>query len=446
MARGDAPRVSRDPRGALDGLVPPAVVSLVETLERAGHETWCVGGAVRDALLGAPSMDWDLATAATPAEVQRCFKRVVPVGIEHGTVGVLDRDGRLHEVTTFRRDVRTDGRHAEVAFGVSLEDDLARRDFTINAIAWHPMQRELRDPFGGQRDLAAGVLRAVGDPALRMHEDRLRALRAIRFASRYGFAIDPATWTAVRESAPALTRLSMERVRQELEKTMEQVDRPSQALERWRDAGALAVLLPGLAAAPAHALRAADFMPRPGLAGRPGRRLDRLAAVFVELGAAEAERTARHLRMSNADAVWVGAMARAWQAHGADLARGVLDGGPADAALRHLAASTGRTRVLPFLRVCSGLWRALEGHGGAVPGRRQTAQLYRRMARVAWRDPIEVADLAIDGEDLRHAGVPGGPAVGRVLRGLLRWVLDDPARNTRDALLAEIPAMLVGAR
>ena len=428
----------------LDGLVPPAVVALVETLERAGHETWCVGGAVRDALLGTPSMDWDLATSATPAEVQRCFRRVVPVGIEHGTVGVLDRDGRLHEVTTFRQDVRTDGRHAEVAFGVSLDEDLARRDFTINAIAWHPGRREVRDPFGGQGDLARGILRAVGEPAQRMREDRLRALRAIRFASRYGLTIDAATWTAVRESAPALTRLSMERVRQELEKTMEQVERPSDALERWRESGALAVLLPGLAAAPAHALRAADALPRPGLAGRPGRRINRFAAVFAELGAAEAERTARHLRMSNADASWIASMARAWGEHGAGLARDMTRGGPADAALRHLAASTGRTRVLPFLRVCSGLWRALGAQGGAVPGRRAVAATYWRLARIAWRDPIEVADLAIDGEDLRQAGVPGGPAMGRALRGLLTWVLDDPARNTREALLAAVPGVLAG--
>ena len=119
--------------GRLD---PPAEVRLlVSTLEEAGFEAWCVGGAVRDALLGHPGLDWDLATSAAPHEVRRLFRRTVPVGIEHGTIGVLDRDGRMHEVTTFRRDVRTDGRHAVVEFGASLEEDLARRDFTINAIA-----------------------------------------------------------------------------------------------------------------------------------------------------------------------------------------------------------------------------------------------------------------------------------------------------------------------
>ncbi|MCL4866715.1 MAG: hypothetical protein KJZ47_12545, partial [Gemmatimonadales bacterium] len=126
--------------------LPPEVERLAGTLEAAGYETWCVGGAIRDFLLGNLQSDVDLTTAAPPEEVLRLFPRTVPIGIDHGTVGVLDREGRLHEVTTFRRDVRTDGRHAEVAYGVSLEEDLARRDFTINAIAYHPTRRAWSDP------------------------------------------------------------------------------------------------------------------------------------------------------------------------------------------------------------------------------------------------------------------------------------------------------------
>src|SRR5947207_3866484 len=134
---------------------PEAVRGIAKRLEDAGFEAWCVGGAVRDALLGHVHLDWDLATSATPDQVRTIFgrKRTIPVGIEFGTVGVLDAAGILHEVTTFRRDVRTDGRHAEVEFGASLDEDLARRDFTINAIAYSPGRRELRDPFGGQADL-----------------------------------------------------------------------------------------------------------------------------------------------------------------------------------------------------------------------------------------------------------------------------------------------------
>src|SRR5215218_785852 len=166
--------------------IPRAVQRIAERLEEAGYETWCVGGAVRDAMLGHPHLDWDLATAATPQQVQKGFRRTVPVGIDFGTVGVLDDAGVMHEVTTFRRDVRTDGRHAEVEFGASLDDDLARRDFTINAIAYSPKCNVLHDPFGGRRDLMLGVVRAVGDPRTRMREDRLRALRAIRFAGCFG--------------------------------------------------------------------------------------------------------------------------------------------------------------------------------------------------------------------------------------------------------------------
>ena len=224
----------------MSALNPPAeVLEIAARLRRAGHEAWCVGGAVRDALLGHAHLDWDLATSARPQEVQKVFKRTVPIGIEFGTVGVLDANNVMHEVTTFRKDVNTDGRHAVVEFGASLDDDLARRDFTINAMAYEPETGELRDPFDGRTDLKRGIVRAVGKAEARMREDRLRALRAIRFAARFHFHIEPATWSAIKASAPHLGRLSAERVKQELEKTMQQVEWPSVALEWWRECGAL---------------------------------------------------------------------------------------------------------------------------------------------------------------------------------------------------------------
>src|SRR5512140_3523655 len=163
--------------------VPPEVIEIASTPRAAGHEAWFVGGGVRDALLlqrgraRAKPGDADIATSATPDQVRGLFRRTVPVGVEHGTVAVLDRHGVSHEVTTFRRDVKTDGRHAEVEFGVSLQEDLARRDVTINAIAVHPETGELVDPFNGRADLDAGLIRAVGDAAARFREDRLRVLR-----------------------------------------------------------------------------------------------------------------------------------------------------------------------------------------------------------------------------------------------------------------------------
>ena len=176
--------------------VPSEVRQIVQTLVEAGHQAWCVGGALRDSLLGQEQSDFDVATSATPDEVRALFPRTIAVGEAYGTIGVLDRHRRLHEVTTFRRDVSTDGRRAVVAYGVSLDDDLARRDFTINAIAYQPLTGEWRDPFGGARDLAARTLRAVGRPAERFREDYLRILRAVRFAARFGLAIDPETWDA----------------------------------------------------------------------------------------------------------------------------------------------------------------------------------------------------------------------------------------------------------
>ena len=151
--------------------IPEEVLEIARTLEEAGYEAWCVGGALRDAILGHPHTDFDFATSATPAQVQALFRRTAPVGEKYGTVGVIDRRRVVHEVTTFRRDVATDGRHAVVAYGVSLEEDLSRRDFTINAIAYHPFRHEWRDPYGGRADLGRGLLRAVGEASDSFRED-----------------------------------------------------------------------------------------------------------------------------------------------------------------------------------------------------------------------------------------------------------------------------------
>ncbi|HEV2146652.1 MAG TPA: CCA tRNA nucleotidyltransferase, partial [Longimicrobiaceae bacterium] len=267
---------------------PHEVVRIARVLEEAGFSTWAVGGAVRDALAGRAPGDWDLTTAARPGDVRRLFRRTIPVGIEHGTVGVLGKDGRMYEVTTFRRDVETDGRRAKVRFSDTVEDDLERRDFTINAVAWHPLTHEVRDPHGGIDDLRRRTLRTVGEPAERFREDRLRVLRALRFAGRFGLQVDPATWEAARATAPHLPDLSPERVREELFKLLREVHRPSDSLRLYAESGALAELYPELArcvGAPdaggedvwTHLLRTADALPR----SRP---LLRLAALLHDVG------------------------------------------------------------------------------------------------------------------------------------------------------------------
>ena len=421
----------------MKALEPPrAVLDIAERLEGAGFETWCVGGAVRDALLGGQSLDWDLATAATPQDVQRLFRRTVPVGIEFGTVGVVDRQGVMHEVTTFRKDVDTDGRHAVVAFGASLDEDLARRDFTINAIAYSPRHRRIHDPFDGQGDLERRIVRAVGDPEGRMREDRLRALRAIRLAARFGFAIDDATWRALVGSAPHLGRLSAERVKQEIEKTMEQVPLAGDAFRMWRDSGALATLIPAIGSLSETALGSLNCLPAPRASGRTDRLMNRLAALFLELGGPGASRVAKELRFSNQQIAWVSALAERWAA-GGDGMREQLAAiePPSDAQVRRWAAQWGRTRLRAGLRIAAARWTAERALTGGGPGADRVRSVYRRAIRIAFRDPIELADLAIGGEDLRDAGIPAGPLLGKILQALLAWVIEDPRRNTRDELL-----------
>ncbi|MGI9076477.1 MAG: CCA tRNA nucleotidyltransferase [Gemmatimonadaceae bacterium] len=420
-------------------LIPPRpVVAILRRLEEAGHETWCVGGAVRDALLGHEHLDWDLATAATPQEVRRLFRRTVPVGIDFGTIGVLDDAGVMHEVTTFRKDVKTDGRHAIVEFGASLEEDLARRDLTINAIAFSPTTGAVRDPFGGGRDLERGVIRAVGDPDERMREDRLRGLRAIRFAARFGFSMEEATWDAIVRSAPYLGRLSPERVQQELNKTMQQVNKPSTALEMWRRSGALASLLPALAPVSDSALSILDALPRPLRPSQDRRRVHRLVALFSECDPAQAEQTLRLLRFSNSESEWIAQTLQHWLRIAPELEAALSGESVAsDGDIRRWVAAVGRLRVPAVWRLAAARVGSRNPADPSESRFRTIHSTYRRALRSAARDVVDLSDLAIDGDDLRSAGIPPGRAFGVILHRLLEYVIEDPARNERDWLMRQ---------
>ena len=425
---------------------PKNVRGIVKRLEDAGFETWCVGGAVRDALLGHPHLDWDLATRATPPEVRKLFRSTVPVGIDFGTVGVLDEDKVMHEVTTFRRDVQTDGRHAVVEFGASLDDDLARRDYTINAIAYSPSKDEIRDPFKGQEDLGNKLIRAVGDAGQRMREDRLRALRAIRFASRFGFDIERDTWDAIVESAPELGRLSAERVKQEIEKTMDQVALPSKAFTMWRDTGAFGTLIPSLAHVTDRQLAPMDHLRRPLLPRRPARRSTRIAALFASVPGPTVRKTLKDLRFSNSDTEWIAALVEKWQQMGPAMTSAMLKAEeiyaadpwgeqyPPSAMLRSWAASAGRTRLAPLLRLADANWWAGRQAGEPTPYKQTIASVYKRAIKIAYKDPISLSDLAIDGTDLEKLDIRG-PAVGAALKKMLEAVIADPRRNTHVQLL-----------
>jgi tRNA nucleotidyltransferase (CCA-adding enzyme) len=428
-------------------LAPPEnVKKIAATLEAAGFETWCVGGAIRDALLGHPDLDWDLATAAKPEEVRKLFKSTVPVGIEFGTIGVLDADRVMHEVTTFRRDVQTDGRHAVVQFGVSLDDDLARRDFTINAIAYSPKRDEIRDPFNGRKDIERKIIRAVGDPRDRMKEDRLRALRAIRFGARFGFEIDPATWDAIVESAPHMGRLSPERVKQEIEKTMDQVPLPSKAFAKWRDSGAFATLIPSLDSISDQQLKPLDHLRRPLISGRPHRKSTRIAGLFAATPPNTVRQTLKNLRFSNSETEWIAILVDRWHQIGPSMTSELLkaeeryaadpfgDRTPPSSVLRTWAASVGRTRLAPLLRLADAFWWAARAAGEPAPYKPTVLATYKRAIAVAYKDAIEIADLAIDGSDLEELGIRG-PAVGVTLRKLLEAVINDPFKNNRTTLV-----------
>jgi len=382
--------------------IPREVLNIARRLEEAGHETWCVGGAVRDNLLHLENHDFDLTTAATPDVVQQTFRRTIPIGIEHGTVAVLDSDRRPHEVTTFRKDVQTDGRHAQVAFGVSLTDDLARRDFTINAIAYHPLRHEWRDPFNGAHDLDRKLIRAVGDPNWRFQEDYLRILRALRFSARFDFRIHSQTWEAAQANAQGLAQLSAERVRDEWFKGIATARKVSKLVTLWRDAGAARIWLPEVRGAAAEQRGAVDKLPRDPvlvsslLASDPASLLTRLKCANKDI---ERGRAIREWRERYPDPKKL-----------ADVRRWLSAVGPAaDDLLALLLATTSRS---PLAAVVESIRAA--------------------------RDPLSLKDLAVGGDDLIAAGVRPGPDIGEMLERLLGEVLEDPKRNQRERLLERV--------
>jgi tRNA nucleotidyltransferase (CCA-adding enzyme) len=401
--------------------VPGPVLDVLRALGDAGHRSWLVGGAVRDLVLGRehPGADLDVATPATPAEVQRIFPRVIPTGIEHGTVTVLHRGDRI-EVTTFRGEgAYLDGRRpSSVTFLRDIDGDLARRDFTMNAIALDPLARELRDPFGGEADIAVRLIRAVGDAAARFAEDGLRPLRAVRFAAQLGFALEPATEAAIPGALAVTLRVAAERVHDELEKLLAAPE-AARGLALLDRTGLLEVLAPELAAHPrrTHAVQAASRAARP---------LARLAALLHVLGPDAAAARVERLRFPNAERDDVAALLRSGGC--------VLDGGRAvpaagAATRRWLASAT--VRLAPE---ALDQWRA----DAETPEQRAAAALAaeRIAAELATRPPLEVSALALDGRGVMQAlGTPPGRHVGEALRYLLEQVLEDPARNERPYLV-----------
>jgi tRNA nucleotidyltransferase (CCA-adding enzyme) len=435
---------------------PQPVLALCERLRQGGKKGWIVGGSVRDLLRGVPVSDYDIATDARPEEVKRLFPKVIPTGIEHGTVTVL-MSGTPIEVTTLRGEgTYTDGRRPDaITFLDDIKDDLARRDFTVNAIAYDPVDGQLIDPWGGQNDLESGVLRAVGDAETRFREDGLRVLRAARFVATLGLSLDPPTERAIGQTLDTFRKVSPERVREEWLKTMK-AKRPSRAFDVMRTSGILSITCPELMESVGceqnryhafdvwgHAMSCLDAC--------DGDAFLRVSALLHDVGK---PRTRAH---SEKTSDWT------FYEHervGADMADGILqrlkfsnqererivhlvrhhlicyEPTWSDAAVRRWLRRVGVERVDDLYELA----RA-DAKGKGKDEGEQLAQVEslreRATAVLAAGDAITVRALAITGGDLiKELSLSPGRRIGILLEALLEQVTDDPTINTREELLA----------
>ena len=422
---------------------------LLDTLHRAGYAAYVVGGCVRDSLLGLTPHDWDLCTSALPQQVMELFgaQRCIPTGLQHGTVTVK-QSGALYEITTFRTEgTYTDGRHPdEVHFVPDVREDLARRDFTINAMAYNEKEG-LVDPFGGQADLQSGIVRAVGVPRQRFTEDALRILRLYRFAARFGFAIDSPTAQAAQELCAHLDCVSVERIEEELAKLLS-----APAPAAYLDKKILLVILPELSP---EALAAAKPVVDACPAGAENLPI-RLAALLLSLGEDGIRRTLRRLRCSNACIEETAVLVR--EARGCDgsflfghdsghsIARPIAFGNrvpPQRTVLRETTVTPGfiiyARRLLGKYNLCT--VQRIAALGTALqPERAADFAALSELAEQLDADGVccRVSQLAVNGRDLMAAGVPAGPGIRKVLEALLDGVIREEYPNERQALLAAV--------
>ena len=409
--------------------IPAAASRLLGALRRAGFEAYVVGGCVRDSLLGRTPGDWDICTSARPEQVRTVFSayRQILTGEKHGTVAVIV-GGTPYEITTYRVDGQYhDSRHPDaVQFVPQVQPDLARRDFTINAMAYNAAEG-LVDPFGGQKDLQNGLLRAVGEPQQRFTEDALRILRLYRFAARFGFALDAATARAARQLAPHLDCISAERIQEELAKLLA-APQPGAYLEP----AVLAVVLPELTPA---ALEAAKPVLDACPAGEENLPV-RWAALLGALGETDTRRVLKRLRCSNACIEETAVLVRETAGEGVcrSFSEEKASAHPGDIHIRQLLGRYGLCTVERLCALCAAL------HPQNAPACALAAQRARQLEA----DGVccRVSQLAVNGRDLMAAGIPAGPALRRVLEALLDGVIRAEYPNEKPALLAAAQKMI----
>lgn len=429
------------------------VLDLLERLETEGFEGYLVGGGIRDLLLERAVADWDVATDARPEQVLALWPEAIPTGIKHGTVTVLTGGGGV-EITTYRAEgPYRDGRRPDwVTLGVTLEEDLSRRDFTVNAMAFHPRDKHLVDPHGGVADLENRVLRTVGDPLLRFDEDGLRPLRGIRLAAVLEMEVEPDTLQAMADRRERTAQVARERIRDELQKLLA-APRPSVGIELMRQTGILEIVLPELLEGVGmtqnrfhaydvyrHSLETLDRAPR----DKP---VVRLAALLHDVGKPRTKKTVDgensfynhqmvggdmteeildRLRFSRAERDRVAHLVREHMFH--------YTPEWSDAAVRRFLRRVGPENVedLFDLRVADD-----HAHGTGKDPFPALQSLTARIEKVARnQEALRVTDLAVGGKEvMKTLGLSPGPKVGRILNDLLERVLEDPDLNTRPRLL-----------
>lgn len=394
--------------------LPTKVKQIISRLEKADYEAYAVGGCVRDSILKRSPEDWDITTSAKPEVVKRLFSATIDTGLQHGTVTVvIEKEG--FEVTTFRLDGDyTDGRHPDrVAFTSSLTEDLRRRDFTINAMAYSE-KRGLIDEFDGERDLEDGVIRAVGEAKERFSEDALRMLRAIRFAGQLNFKIEEKTFDAIKELSSNISKVSVERIAKELEKLL--LSGNPEYIALVYETGIFSVIAPEVAmlfenceiSASIKALSRASFPEKKEL-------YQIRLAIFLEgLGADKAAKLLKRLKLDNDTINTVKKLLelslREVENNETDMRRTVKDAGH---------------KMMPLL---------LEMR--RAKGLKDNKELYQTVIDNGYCTSI--SELNINGKDLMDAGIPKGALIGSTLERLLELVIEKPELNTRESLLLEV--------
>ena len=388
--------------------LPYEVEWVIGKIRDAGYEAFAVGGCVRDTLLGRTPEDWDVTTSARPEAVKAIFERTVDTGLQHGTVTVL-KNRKGYEVTTYRIDGEYhDGRHPDsVEFTPNLLEDLKRRDFTINAMAYSH-ETGIVDEFGGMEDLKAGIVRCVGRPEDRFTEDALRLLRALRFSAQLGFEIEESTYAAIKTIAPNLAKVSKERVQAELTKLL--LSAHPERILLLKETGLSAQIVPGFDAVFAPALFSK-------LSRLPAEKSLRWAGFLLCQSTKQAEAVLKGLKMDNET---IGNVSR------------MIEGAKETLPLEKPAVRRAMSRYTPYQLEGALKLKELMGSPDAEEIRRLREEIIRD------GDCVSLKELAVKGRDLLEAGVERGPMVGEILNHLFDLVLLHPEKNDRELLLKEV--------